>query len=319
MAFRITFGTPLDAEFRRIAAEQLDKAFAELSGSGDRHEAIHDVRKRFKKLRALFRLLRSGDSNLLRAENARLRDAARALSAVRDRTALLESLEALEQHFADDVATDAFAPVRAELERRREAAVEAEGDLGETIARTLATIEDSRTALGEASFSKPLKRAPLIVAEGVHHTQRAARRALGEAALNGEAEAFHDLRKHAKDHAAHLGLLADLWPDAFRVAREVAAGIGDSLGLDHDYAILRAEMAGDAGAFGTEADRAVVLGLMDRRQGALRATSLSTARRLFAESPKAAAARIERLVRDAAKAARSPEETALPFEAGLSA
>ncbi|KQT66153.1 MULTISPECIES: CHAD domain-containing protein [unclassified Aureimonas] len=325
MAFRIVFGTRLDAELTRIAEEQLTKAAAELSGGGDRHEAIHDVRKRFKKLRALFRLMRSGDPALLRAENARLRDAARALSAVRDRAALIESLDALEAHFGSDVATDAFRPARAELERRRDAAVEAEGDLGAKIATTLATIEECRAALSAAAFQRPLKRAPLIVAEGIHHTQRAARHALGEAATSGEAEAFHALRKHAKDHAAHLGLLLDLWPAAMRTAREAAAAIGDDLGLDHDYALLRAEMIAEPSAFGSEADRSVVLGLMDRRQGVLRAASLTSARRLFAESPKAAAARFERLARDAAKAAQGeaagePDEvTALPFESGLSA
>ncbi|MBC8129586.1 MAG: CHAD domain-containing protein, partial [Rhizobiaceae bacterium] len=136
MSYRIDPGAPLDAETRRVFTEQLDKATAELSApasgpDGDLHEAIHDARKRLKKLRGLLRLVRPGHERFYRTENERLRDIARTLSAVRDRTALIESLDALEAHVPASLAASAvegsFAGVRAGLETRRRAALEAAG------------------------------------------------------------------------------------------------------------------------------------------------------------------------------------------------
>src|SRR5690606_34841505 len=119
-----------------VAEEQIDKARRELAApkpGEDRHEAIHDARKRFKKLRALMLLARSGDAGFARTENARFRDAARALSGARDRTALIESLDALALHvpagLSTDAASAAFAALRAELEAKRQKALDDEADL----------------------------------------------------------------------------------------------------------------------------------------------------------------------------------------------
>lgn len=304
MSFQIEPGAALDSEVRRIAAEQIDRAVAELSREGgDPHEAIHDVRKRFKKLRGLLRLVRAGDETFFRTENARYRDAARSLSAVRDRTALIESLDALERHFADEIATDAFAGVRAALEMRRDAALAAEGDGGATIAATLASLGDSRDAVSMLRFRKPRKHASALLALGYRRTHADARNALERAGRTREAADFHLLRKHAKYLAAQLGLLGALWPDVLKPMRDAANAIGDDLGQDHDYAVFRAELAADPEAFGERRSLDVVLGLMDRRQAALRERSLLAARRLLADAPAAVEARIVALHAEAAKAA----------------
>jgi len=78
MAFRIDFEPGLDHEIRRIALEQLDKGLSELDAADhDLHEAIHQVRKRAKKLRALLRLVRDEVSDTYDRENATLRDTAK--------------------------------------------------------------------------------------------------------------------------------------------------------------------------------------------------------------------------------------------------
>ena len=311
MSFQIEPGAALDAEVRRVAAEQIDKAVAELSGKSagqdadggmDPHEAIHDVRKRFKKLRGLLRLVRAGDETFYRTENARYRDVARGLSAVRDRAALVESLDALEKHVADETATEAFAEVRAALEKRRDAAIEAEGDLGAAIEATLASLGDSRDAVGMLRFRKPMKNASAILAAGYRRTHHDARNALKRAERTGEAADFHLLRKQAKYLAAQLGLLGPLWPAVFRSMRDAAAAVGDDLGLDHDYAVFGAEVAADPDAFGERPGLDVVLALMDRRQAVLRERTLLAARRLLADRPAAAEARIAALYDRAAGA-----------------
>ena len=302
MSYRITPGLPLDAEIRRVADEQIDKASAELSAAqtgDDLHEAVHDVRKRFKKLRALVLLAKSGDEGFARTENARFRDAARALSGVRDRTALIEALDALSEHAKGDLSDSAgaFAALRKELEVRRQAAVELEGDLGATITATLATLADSRDAAGMLSFQRPVKNAASVLATGFATTHGRARAALRQATRSGSPEDLHALRKHVKYLGFHLALLSPLWPEAFDPLRRAAGDVADGLGRDHDYAVLREELTPEAET------HALVLALMDQRQAELQAAALLSARRLLAEKPEAIAARIKRLFRNAADSA----------------
>ncbi|BDA86386.1 CHAD domain-containing protein [Aureimonas sp. SA4125] len=312
MSYRITPGLPLDAEIRRIAEEQIDKATVELSApepGEDPHEAIHDVRKRFKKLRALVLLAKSGDPGFARTENARYRDASRALSGVRDRTALIEALDALAEHVPAGLSQSATAPaiatLRADLEEKRQTALAGEGDLGATIAATLTTLADSRDAAGMLAFHRPVKDAAKVLATGFAATHGRARAALKRALRSGAVEDLHELRKHVKYLSYHLALLAPLWPETFEPLRRTAADIGDDLGRDHDYAVLREELA-------PEAERhALVLALMDRRQAELQAAALLSARRLLSDKPDAVAARIKRLFRIAAEDTPAEEAEAL--------
>jgi CHAD domain-containing protein len=313
MSFRIDPGAPLDAEIRRIADEQIGKAVAELSApqeGDDTHEAIHDVRKRMKKLRALFRLVRAGDEDFFRSENARYRDTARTLSAARDRTALIEALDSLREHVPASLSAEAveaaFAPLRQELEAKRTEAVAAEGDLDATIAATLDALHGSRAALDGLSF-RP-RRAVDIASAGYARTHDEARSALKRAERTGEAEDLHALRKHVKYLGFHLARLAPLWPEVFAPQRDAAGDIADGLGRDHDFAVLRAEL---------DAERhALVLALMDRRQAELQAEGLAGARRLLAEKPAAAKARIGRLLRDAARSAKASAKASATGTAG---
>ena len=302
MSFRIDPGAPLDAEIRRIATEQIGKAVAELSApkpGEDPHEAIHDVRKRMKKLRALFRLVRSGDEAFFKAENARYRDTARTLSAARDRTALIEALDSLRAHVPASLSAEAvetaFAPLRKELEAKRDKALAAEGDLDALVAATIEALKQGENALESLSFRR--RKSVEIVCAGYARTQEEARSELKRAEKSGEAEDLHALRKHVKYLGFHLALLAPLWPEAFAPLRDAAGYIADDLGRDHDFAVLRAELDAEK--------HALVLALMDRRQAELQGKGLVAARRLLAEKPAAAEARIGRLYRDAAKAAKA--------------
>ena len=296
MSFRIDPAAPLDADVRRIAGEQIDKAIAQLgatSSGGDRDTAIHDVRKRMKKLRALFRLVRHGDTAFYRQENARLRDGARLLSSARDRTALIEALDSLAQDVPASLSTEAvgaaFAPLRQDLLARREEAENGQGSTDVLIAGTIDTLEASRAALDGLGFPRAKSRA--VASAGFAATHAAARSALKVAEKTGSAEDLHLLRKHVKYLGFHLALLSPLWPEAFAPLRQAAGDIADDLGRDHDFAVLRDEIG--AG------QHPLVLALMDRRQAELQGRGLVLARRLLAEKPVAVETRIARLYRNA--------------------
>lgn len=296
MSFRIAPYLPLADEVRRIAAEQLDRAAKELRAPAvDRHEAIHDVRKRVKKLRALLRLVRSGDEALCRAENARLRDLARALSSSRDRTALIEAAGGLAKAASGD--TGSLRPILATLEARRDAAFAAEGDLDATIAATLDRIDACGRAIEAMRFDKSARK---VLGKGYALNHARARRTLRVAQKSGAAADLHEFRKRAKDHMHHLSLLADAWPEALKPLRDAASTIADDLGRDHDYALLLAEIAAEPAAFGVDAEREAAVALVAEHGAALRAGALRLARRFYAQKPETARRHLEALWREAA-------------------
>lgn len=318
MAFRIDPGQALDAEFRRIAGEQLRKAERELGEvGGDRHAAVHSARKRLKKLRGLLRLVRDADADFYAEENARFRETARALSAVRDTAAQIEALDALEERFAGEVDTKAFAAIRARLTERRDAVAVNEADLAPLVETTQRSLGEARHRLDGFVVRRPDRNGAALAAKGFGRTYARARQALKRAEKRRDAESLHELRKRVKYHSMHLRLLAPVWPEALAPLRDAAKTIADNLGLDHDYAVFRAEAAEAPADLGSSSELSVVMALMDRRQSELRQAGLDAARRLLAEDADAAGRRMRRLVKAAATVAgRDPDAPAEAPEAG---
>lgn len=87
MAFYLRDRESVAVRFKRIANEQAKKALFQVTVviQQDPSEAVHDARKRFKKIRALLRLVRDQlGEDVYQSENACFRALGRRLSDVRD-------------------------------------------------------------------------------------------------------------------------------------------------------------------------------------------------------------------------------------------
>ncbi|MBO0903209.1 CHAD domain-containing protein [Jiella sonneratiae] len=325
MAYEIRPARPLDAEIRKVALAQIERALADLrpgedAGDAALHAGIHEARKRFKKLRGLARLLEPADRGFYEALNGGFRDAARGLSAVRDKAALIEALDDLSASFAETVAADALASVRERLVAERDAAAAgAAGSgprpgtgsgLGGEVGRAIAALEVARPRVEAFQIGggrADPKKAARLLASGAARTYNRARKALRRAERTREAEDFHELRKRVKYHWMHLRLVAPAWPEGLRPAEDLAKAIADDLGRDHDLSVLRGEVRADPEAFGSEDTLALLLALLDRRQSELREKSLGAARRLLVDGRKAFERRVDRLYRQTAREAAPPD------------
>src|SRR5262249_22992681 len=104
---------------RRIVRKQLDAAQEELTGEHKRTRdgAVHEVRKCFKRVRAVLRLVRPElGEGVYKAENSCFRDAARPLTEVRDAKIFIETVDALVEHFEEHVAGRMFNDIRKMLQ-----------------------------------------------------------------------------------------------------------------------------------------------------------------------------------------------------------
>lgn len=300
MSYRLEQYESVGDGVRRVAREQVDKALAEI-GDGElgRHETVHQVRKRCKKIRGLVRLVRPRFEETYRRENAHYRDAARTLSDLRDAEAVLETVDGLEERFGDQVRPDVFAAVREPLEAERRRLADDEQDPKHDLEQRLADFADrlreGRERIAGWDLGEPEDRLGFsLVAGGLGKTYRRARKRMADAWSSPSSEAFHEWRKRVKYHRYHLRLLTPIWPKVTKARYKETKRLSDLLGDDHDLAVLRATLEEEGG--GAADERAALIALSRRRSAELRAQAWSLGRRLFVEEQERYAARMRALI-----------------------
>lgn len=301
MTFRIRPGEPLSREVRRVGRDQLEKAIDVLYNEpAGRHEAIHDARKRFKKMRGLLRLVRTEASDLYSVENARLRDAARSLSGVRDATALVETLDRLAARETGRQEQAVLLAIRHRLEARRDAIASAGEDLDERIAAAISACEDALAALDGLDLPKGTGKAGKVVSKGFAKTYARAVEAFGRARETGDPADWHELRKRMKYHWMHIKLMRPLWPGEMRLRARAANQAAQMLGEDHDLAVLIALADTGPGTIGTKEEIAVLIAAAKAESKRLREAIAKALHPMLADDPKLVRRKIEVLYRDAA-------------------
>ena len=304
MAYRLSIADDVPSSVRACAREQLGGAIERLErAEEDPVEAVHDARKHVKKLRALLRLVRPAlGARAYRAESAALRDVGRGLSATRDADVLVATVAALAQRFAGRLQAATFDGVRAALARSA-------GAPGEAAAERATAIAELRAAAARVE-EWPLEGAGWgTVVAGIARAYRRGREAGTAAEEEPTAERLHEWRKRVKDLWYHERLLAPAWPAVIGAHGEEAHVLSELLGEEHDLAVLRERLDGGglAPAPAVEAELPALAELVEERRAELREQARRLGRRLYAESPKAFARRIERCV-----AAAVAETRALP-------
>ncbi|KAA3498105.1 CHAD domain-containing protein [Rhizobium rhizogenes] len=302
MPFRIDPKKPFGDEIRRAGLELIKDAITILrdqpSGS---HEAVHDARKRFKRLRALYRLIRKAAADFSREENARFRDIARSLAFARDATALVETAEYLEAFALSDAQGQALRSITAMLRERRDDAINHEVDLDGAIAAAIAGCEAGHERLAALSLPDDLKKTARLVRSSWAKQRVKARKALSDCRDQADVEHFHELRKAGQTHWMHLGLMRRLWPSAMRAKRADTKRLVDILGHEHDLSVLTAVADREPDRFGNGERLALLLDAIIVRQQALRAEGLELADEVFSESARTESRIVGLLWRQAAK------------------
>ena len=122
MEYHVRIEEEVEPAVRRIALKQIEVGIQEIEDATlDRHEVVHQIRKRCKKQRALLRLVHSCIGGTYKAENAFYRDLSRTLSSLRDAQALLESFDRTVEHFRDQVDENECSTFRDHLLELRDA------------------------------------------------------------------------------------------------------------------------------------------------------------------------------------------------------
>jgi CHAD domain-containing protein len=275
------FGESLGSAARAIITDARDAlADANLSEA----EQVHEVRKAFKRWRALLRLLSGPIGKAADELRGEARDLMRALSGSRDGQAALDALADLRKSELP------LSPASVMTIEARLAKMRGDTEAANFTPELRQRLSDYLEAAAVAVQDWPLAAIDFdTVADELTVTYRRARRLLPHKWLEAEPEDLHELRKRVVEHRHQMELVEPLWPRLAKVWAQEAQRLRERLGASQDLAVVERLMAPHQ-VLAPWRSRLTPL-TADRRTAHLNAAA-KLASRLFAEKPKAFRARI---------------------------
>ncbi len=265
---------------------------------------VHDARKRFKKVRAVLKLIRPAISpGAYRAANDAFRDAGRPLTEVRDAKALVETLDELEKQRPAELPRqplrEARDALKARQERVRKEVLEEQGAAD----KVAAAVEDVRRRLKRLTINE---KGWSAFGPGLKQSYRRGLDAFAAATVDPTTENLHEWRKRVKDFWHQLQLFRPSRPQVLEGLADQAHHLADLLGDDHNLAVLRQLIAQQPRTFGERA--AELLAPMDRRRSELQAEAHQVGDAVFCHTPDGLARRLKAFWKEwrAGKRARQP-------------
>ncbi len=224
---------PLSESVRQLILREMD----DMCYPPRAAHAVHDVRVSGKRIRAWLRLLRDAmGAEAYRRENAVVRDLGQLLCRRRDDEVLIETLDGLARAGSPAFGEADIARLRDRVKADPDAA-EAEVPFAEVMIRVREALFEAhrrveKLDLGHGHPEQTFRR--------LWKQARTAYRAAREAP---DTETLHEWRKQAKYLRYQLEALRDIWPK--RVARwsAVLKAQAQTLGYEHDLAVLAERLA----------------------------------------------------------------------------
>src|SRR5262245_34278033 len=283
MGFKLKKNESAGAGIRRVVREEIDDALDLVKkGPADPETAVHELRKHFKRIRAVLRLVRDElGQEVFEREDGAHRDLGHRLASARDASIRASSLDRLREAYEKDYPGDGVAPVKKRLAARRGAALR-------PLRRkpAFAPIGRELTALRRRIPAWPIRKAGFDgLASGLERVYRQGRDSEAQAYASRTDEDFHEWRKRSKDLRYGAELLEPVWPETMKDVEKALHDLTDRLGDDHDFAELRKTLTAStkliAGAHGV----GTILELIDRRRAELQAAARPLGELVYAEKP----------------------------------
>ena len=283
MLYKLDKEKSLVKNISRIADEEINACLNSLENLNI-HEAVHDIRKRLKKLRALSRLVRDelGKKNF-KAINTYFRDLGREISDLRDLTAHLETIELLKERYGKHIYVNFFKAFTNNITQERdelEESLRAENFFTELLVEKLKKAKEELT-------SWPVESDKIdIILPSIERVYKRGNKALKTAYKTPKSENFHEWRKRVKYLWYQTLLLQDIWPNFFDTLEAEIHQLADFLGNDHDLMELKEKVLSADFELKDESRKELMLALINEYSNSLRTEARTKGELIYAESPK---------------------------------
>ena len=292
MAFALKPGAAMPDEIRRAAKERVDEALKQLEAlDNNDHEAIeqavHDVRKRCKTVRALARLIREPIGEEYDQFNDLVRAAANELSSIRDAHAVLATFDNLyairsaEEGTSLDVVRSKQAALAADATRSIQA-----GDPRIRSAHDLLMAANSRVAYWQIPDDVA------VLSSGFEETFGRGRVGLRRARKRPTDHRLHDWRKAVKTLWYQIRLVENAAPSMLTSFIAQLDDLSEALGDDHDLSVLIDRLHSDPKGYGGKKKTKRAIRIARAQQEELRGRAFRLGATLYSEQAVAFAERI---------------------------
>jgi CHAD domain-containing protein len=298
MAFQLNVNEPVGDGITRNVRLQIEKALKHLGAKRKPHqrgvaenEAVFEVRKCFKKVRAALRLVRDELGNdVYHEENWCFRDAARPLTEIRDAGVLVETMDQLTPHLAKAIEPGAMAKIHEALLANQQDVTHRVLDQDKALA---AVTEVATRQLAKLADWKLKGDGWAALESGLRRVYREGPRALALASETTSVANLHEWRKQTKYLWHQLQLLDAAWTGSEKELVDQTHKLATLLGEDHDLAVLRETLAADPLAYGGHRILKGVFAVIDRRREELEQQAFALGGEIYKDSPKVFTGRIE--------------------------
>ncbi|PSR01478.1 MAG: hypothetical protein BRD50_08710 [Bacteroidetes bacterium SW_11_45_7] len=288
MAYSFQQDERIESGFKRIAADQIDRAISSLQEQEKLREGIHDLRKRMKKLRGLLRLARSGiGDDVYQQENDCFRNIARDFSSVRDLTVLHEKLQVINQEITNDACKSEIEGAIQQLAEQEEQEIASLQEDGSRITNSISALQESRERLMNLSLATDFQD---VISNGLKRNYKRGGNAFLVAYETGDDEDIHEWRKRTKYLWYHLRLLKSAWLAVLEPLAEEAHRLSTYLGNDHDYTVL-ADAMGNRQM--SDKTKDLLAGQINEKREELHQNAYPLGQKIYAEKPKQFSRRME--------------------------
>jgi CHAD domain-containing protein len=281
----------ISSEIHRIVLRQLEAATAELKSIGDPEsdEAIHEARRRVKKIRAVIRLVRPALDKSYRVVDKHLRDVNRLLAPVADGQGIIATLNALEHRYRKALPKRVVASIRAGLVDRGSQA-DRQADSDQVLQTVAGALRAERRRVKHWRLRSDGFHA---IAPGLEESFRRGRQAMLAAWRRPTAAHYHQWRHRVKNHWFHVRLLEGRCGDRLNADQRRVEALDGVLGEYHNLVLLAEVLVNDS--YVSRSETARCLRVVVRYQRELRQHAQSLGARIYSEKPHGFVRRIKRL------------------------
>jgi CHAD domain-containing protein len=294
LAFRLKRRASIANEVRRIVLRQLETAISELHTVGDPQsdDAVHDARRRVKKIRAIIRLVRPVLDKGYRAVDRDLSTVSRLLAPVADGRGIIETLDELAHRYHRSLPKQTMAAARAGV-LRSGARADHEAQARGVLKVATGTLRSDRSQVKHWHIHGDGFRA---IAPGLEESYRRARRMMIASWSKPKPSHFHTWRRYVKDHWFHVRLLEGRCGYHLVTYEHRIEALDGVLGEYHNLVLLRDVLVTDASLSRDEA--AQCLRIVARYQRLLRRHAEILGARIYMERPRRFVRRVRSLWRN---------------------
>lgn len=275
----LQYGDDLSEGIRRLMEEQVSSCQISLKDLQlhNLHETLHELRKSFKKLRAILRLIRP----LIMEENYQknnvfYRDLGREISEVRDSTAILEALQQLKLSCHKNIDANEFnIPLRSLAHNRKKLENEFLQRKRLDYIRKQLQYKLPEPVIGGAiqSFEQLLP--------GLKKIYKTGQQALHLSQTTRATEHLHDWRKKVKYLLYQLDIFLPVPP---QLKRDLDI-LSNLLGVDHDFSIIEKQIGNNMVEFESAPEQALLTALLSYRRNQLQTKALAKGQHFYQENP----------------------------------